>query len=273
MKSLISVLQEQIKYFYLIRRLSLYELKSSNKSNYLGTAWEVLNPLIQILIFWFVFGYGIRQRAGIEVAEGMVVPFLQWMVPGFILWFFFFQSTIQASKSIYSRLRMLSRMSFPMSVIPNIAIFSQFYIHAALFIITVIILNLSGYYVNIYYLQIVYFIFATFMFTYALALIMSTLATIVRDVQMFLQATLRMVLYLSPILWTITTLPEPVQTIMKINPLFYLIEGYRSGLLGLGWYFIDQWQYTLYFWSLTFILFLIGASIHMKFRRHFIDFL
>ncbi|MDQ0254503.1 teichoic acid transport system permease protein [Evansella vedderi] len=273
MKSVFTVIGEQIKHFYLIRRLSIYEMKSSNNNNYLGMAWEVIHPLIQVVIYWFVFGYGIRQREPIEVADGMLVPFLQWMLPGIIVWFFFYQSTIQGSKSIYSKLGMLSKMNFPMSVIPNIVIFSQFYIHIIMLAITFLVLNISGYFVSIYYLQLVYFIFATFAFTFALALITSTLSTIVRDVHMLLNATLRMVLYLSPILWTISTLPESVQIIMKINPLYYIIEGYRSAFLGLGWYFIEQWQYTLYFWGVTLLLLTIGASIHIKFRRHFIDFL
>lgn len=273
MSSAITVIKEQVKYFYLIRRLSLYELISSNKNNYLGMAWELINPLIQVAIYWFVFGFGIRQRAAIELKQGLEVPFLQWMLVGIIIWFFFYQSTIQASKSIYSRLRMLSKMNFPMSVIPNFIIFSRFYVHLAMIMFTIIILVITGYPVNLYYIQIPYFILAAFAFTYSLALITSTLSTIVRDVHMFLAATLRMLLYLSPILWTISSLPDAIEVVLKVNPLHYLIEGYRAGFFGLGWYFIENWQYTLYFWVLTTILFFIGSSLHVKFRRHFIDFL
>src|SRR5690606_20186007 len=129
--------------------------KSKNKNNYLGMAWEVINPVIQILIYWFVFG-SIRQRADIEVAPGKDVPFILWLICGFILWVFFYQSTIQGSKSIYTRLRMLSKMNFPMSVIPNIVIFSQFYIHMALLLIALIIFQLSGYFISIYFIQLVY---------------------------------------------------------------------------------------------------------------------
>ncbi|MCF6410120.1 ABC transporter permease [Pseudalkalibacillus salsuginis] len=274
MKSVITVIKEQIEHFYLVRRLSLYELKSSNSNNYLGMAWELINPLIQVAIYWFVFGYGIRKRADITLENGLEVPFLQWMLAGIIIWFFFYQSTIKGSKSIYTRLRMLSKMNFPMSVIPNYIIFSQFYIHAALGIITILVMQFSGFPINIYYLQFIYFIFATFMFIFALALVTSTLATIIRDVQMFLQATLRMLLYLSPILWQVSSIDnEFIQLVMKINPLYYLIEGYRAGFFGIGWYFIENWEYTLYFWAVTGMLLIIGSTIHVKFRRHFIDFL
>lgn len=273
MKSALSVISEQVKHFYLVRRLSLYEMKSSNNNNYLGMAWEVLNPLIQIAIYWFVFGYGIRQREPIEMTNGVEVAFLQWMLPGIIVWFFFYQSTIQGSKSIFSRLKMLSKMNFPMSVIPNIVIFSQFYIHLALMIFTFIVLQLSGYYFSIYYLQLIYYTFSAFVFIYALALITSTLSTIIRDVQMLLQATLRLLLYLSAILWPLTMLPENVMTIMKLNPVYYLVEGYRSSFLGTGWFFIEQWELTLLFWAVTIILFVTGSALHIRFRRHFIDFI
>lgn len=272
MKSALIVIKEQFEHFYLTRRLSLYELKSKNKNNYLGMAWEIINPLIQILIYWFVFG-SIRQRADIEIAPGVEVPFIFWLISGFIIWTFFYQATIQGSKSIYSRLRMLSKMNFPMSVIPNIVIFSQFYIHLFLLIITIIIFQIAGFYINIYFFQLIYFMFATFCLIFSIALITSTFSTIIRDVHMFINATLRMLLYLSPILWQMTILDDPLPMIMKLNPLYYLIEGYRAALFGLEWYFIEHWQYTLYFWGLVIVLFLFGSLIHVKFRRHFIDYL
>lgn len=272
MNSIIRVIREQIDHFYLIRRLSLYELKSKNKNNYLGMAWEVINPTIQILIYWFVFG-SIRQRSAVEIAPGEEVPFITWLVAGFILWTFFYQSTIQGSRSIYSRLRMLSKMNFPMSVIPNFVIFSQFYIHLFMLGIAVILLHIFGFYISFYYIQLIYFMFASFALIFAISLITSTLSTIIRDVHMFLNATLRMVLYLSPILWQITILDDPLPTIMKLNPLYYLIEGYRSALFGTEWYFAAHWQYTLYFWVVVGLLLWIGSMLHVRFRRHFIDYL
>lgn len=273
MKSAITVLKEQVGHFYLIRRLSLYELKSQNKNNYLGMAWEIINPAIQILIYWFVFGT-LRKRAPIDIG-GVDVPFFSWLLAGFFLWIFFYQSTIQGSKSIYTRLRMLSKMNFPMSVIPNYVIFSNLYIHIFMITITIVIFQFMGYFANIYYLQLIYFAFAAFCLIFSISLITSTLSTIIRDVHMFLNSTLRMMLYLSGVLWPITLLSDiPIlMNLMKLNPLFYLIEGYRAAFFGVEWYFIEHWQYTLYFWGLVIVLFLFGSMLHVKFRRHFIDYL
>lgn len=273
MKSAINVLKEQFQSFYLIRRLSAYELKSANKSNYLGTAWEVINPIIQILIYWFVFG-SIMHRADIQTSE-QNVPFVAWLVCGFILWTFFYQTVIQGSKSIYTRLGMLSKMNFPMSVIPSIVIFSQLYIHLFLLLFVIIMLNCMGFFISIYYIQLVYYLAATILLVFSISLITSTLSTIIRDVHMLLNAVLRMFLYVSPVLWPIESIIENkvVLFLIKLNPLYYLIEGYRASLISKEWYFVTNWEYTLYFWAVVLVLLLLGSTLHMKFRRHFIDYL
>ena len=273
MKSAIKVIKEQVQYFYLIRRLSIYDIKSKNRNNYLGLAWEILNPSIQILIYWFVFGT-IRDRKPVAIGD-TEVPFFPWLLAAFYLWTFSYQSIIQGSKSIYTRLRMLSKMNFPMSVIPNIVITSNFYIHLVMFAISVILMQFMGFYVNIYYLQFIYFMFAAFCLLFGISLITSSLSTIIRDVHMFLNATLRMLLYLSGVLWPITHLTEfpTLMKVMTLNPIYYLLEGYRASFFGTEWYFIVHWEYTLIFWSIVTVLFLFGAMLHVKFRRHFIDYL
>lgn len=273
MKSIWTVLKEQFRYFYLIRRLSLYELKSKNSDNYLGMAWELINPIFQVAIYWFVFGYGIRNRADMKLTDTLEVPFIYWMLVGMIIWLFFYQAIIQGSKSIYMRIKMLSKMNFSMSIIPNYVVLSRFYIHVGMLMFTILILNLSGYMVNIYYLQLIYYVFALYAFTFSLAFLLSTLSTIIRDIQMFLQATLRMVLYVSPILWNVATMDnEMITVIMRLNPLYYLIEGYRYVFFGLGWHLVENWKLTIYFWLVTIIVFIMGALLHLKFKKHFIDF-
>ncbi|MEC2158530.1 ABC transporter permease [Virgibacillus halodenitrificans] len=273
MKSALTVMREQINNFYLIRRLSLYEIKSKNKNNYLGMTWEIISPSIQILIYWFVFGT-LRNRAPVEV-DGNNIQFFAWLLAGFILWIFFYQSTIQGSKSIYSRLKMLSKMNFPMSIIPNYVIFSQFYVHMFMLGISIIIIQLMGYQFSIYYFQLLYYIFAAFCLVFAISLITSTLSTIIRDIHMLLSSTLRMLLYLSGVLWPITLLKDfdVIMELMKLNPLYYLIEGYRTALFGNSWHFIEQWEYTLLFWGSVLTLYFFGSILHVKFRRHFIDYL
>lgn len=268
MKSAITIIKEQFKYFYLVRRLSMYELRSLTSGNYLGMAWEIINPAIQILIYWFVFGFGIRQRE--PVGD---IPYLQWMFAGILVWFFINQSVMKSSKSIYTKIKMLSKMNFPMSVIPNYVIFSQFYPHLIILGLGMVFLQFLGYPVSIYYIQLPIYIVGMLIFIFSLSLILSTLTTMIRDVQMLLQSLMRMLLYLSPILWPPSLLPESWQTFLKLNPFYYVIEGYRYSLLGEGWYFLENPIYTLYFIGIIVVTFAIGSYLHVKFRNQFIDFL
>jgi teichoic acid transport system permease protein len=268
MKSLIKVIKNHIENFYLIIRLSLFELRSSYKNHYLGMVWEVINPLILIGIYWFVFGFGIR--GGKEV-DG--VDYLPWMLSGITVWFFISQSLLQGSKSIYTRIKTISKMNFPMSVIPSYVITSLFYQHVFLMIIAMIILSFYGYYPTVYIFQLLYFMVANFSLLIAISLVTSTLSAIIRDVQMIVQAVVRVLLYLNPILWTPDTLPSSISALLMANPIYYIIEGYRSSLLGTNWYFIENAEYTAYFWGVVFILFLMGSMLHVKFSKRFVDFL
>src|SRR5690625_2531738 len=195
MKSAVKVLKEQIDNCYLMRRLSIYELTSQNKDNYLGIAWEVINPAIQIIIYWFVFGT-VRHRAPVDVS-GMEVPFFNWLFAAFFLWIFFYQATIEGSKSIYTRLRMLSKMNFPMSVIPNYIIFSKFYVHLFMLIGSIIIFQFRGFYINIYYLQFVYYIFDAFCLFFSISLLYLNLSLIIMDVHMIINLILWIIFILS----------------------------------------------------------------------------
>ncbi|MBH0350447.1 teichoic acid ABC transporter permease [Bacillus thuringiensis serovar muju] len=267
MKAIVTVLKEQIDNLYLIRQLSIYQVKSTNKDNYLGVIWELLNPLIQMGIYWFVFGFAIRGGTGVNG-----IPFVYWLVSGISVWFFVNPATMQASKSIYTRINIISKMNFPMSIIPSHVIMANFYQHIILIGIITIIFLLSGQGISIHYIQLIYYMFATWMLVFSFSLITSTLATIVRDVQMLVQSLMRMLLYLTPILWTPDRLPSMLREFILLNPLCYVVKGYRDAFLGTGWFF-ENITYGFYFWGIVFFMLLIGTSVHVKFRKHFVDYL
>ncbi len=61
------IIREHISNIYLIKRLAEFQMKISNKNNYLGIIWEVLNPFIQILMYWFIFGLGLEAIEALKV--------------------------------------------------------------------------------------------------------------------------------------------------------------------------------------------------------------
>lgn len=266
MRAMTTVIKEQFKNFYLIGRLSAYETKKEYADSQLGMVWVFLNPLLQIAVYWFVFGAGIRK--GHDVNH---IPFLTWMLCGLIPWFYISAAILQGSNSIYARLGTVSKMNFPLSIIPTYVVMSRFYTHLFLIIVLLIEVILTRGISYISFWGLAYFAIANTILLIALSFLTSTLSTMLRDIHLLIQSITRMMLYLTPILWA----PSPhskLVKLMKINPFYYIVEGYRKVILYNDPSYILS-KYSLYFWGVVIVLFIVGAAAHVKFRRQFVDYL
>lgn len=119
MRETVQILKEQVQHFHKITRIARYDQRAAYQSHYLGMVWEVLSPTLQVLILYFVFG--IRMNGAGSMAEG--VPYIVWMLAGVIPWFFISAIIISGANSIYSNVSLVSRVKFPMSILPSITIF------------------------------------------------------------------------------------------------------------------------------------------------------
>ncbi|WP_419895428.1 ABC transporter permease [Macrococcus psychrotolerans] len=266
------VLREQFKNFYLIQRLAQFQIKISTHDNYLGLAWEFINPLIQIGVYYFVFGIGIRGgRADIHG-----VPFILWMLVGISMWFFVNQGILEGTKSISMKYSQVAKMNFPLSTIPSYILMSKFYTHIILLGLIIGICFLSGIKPSIHMLQLLIYIPFVYIFSLSVTMFTSTLGVLVRDVQMAVQALLRVLFYISPILWLPEGTSEKMQIvefIMKLNPVYFLAESYRSAILYHEWYLVEHWKLALYNLGFVLFFFILGSILHVKFRERFSDFI
>ncbi|WP_226618607.1 ABC transporter permease [Cytobacillus firmus] len=267
MKVIQEILKEQLANIYLIFTLARYDIKGKYQLHYLGAAWQYLSPALQILIYWFVFGIGIR---GGQPVDG--VPFIIWLLVGLIPWFFISPSIIQGANSVFTRISLVSKMKFPVSVLPSVTIVSNTFNFIVMLLILGILLVIYGINPGVYILQLPYYLISLFFFLFSITLLFSTISTIVRDFQLVLQSLTRMMLYLTPILWDMSRLPVSLVKILMLNPIFYLIEGFRKTFLGQGWFFNDL-IYMSYFWITCILILYIGALVHMKFRKQFMDYI
>ncbi|MBL4966663.1 teichoic acids export ABC transporter permease subunit TagG [Bacillus halotolerans] len=275
MNALLRILKEQITSFPLILRLAAYETKSKYQMNYLGVLWQFLNPLIQMMAYWFVFGLGIRKSGPVETGAGEV-PFIIWMLAGLIPWFFISPTILDGSNSVFKRIKMVAKMNFPISSLPSVAIVSNLFSYAIMMLIYIIVLLVNGVYPSLHWLQYFYYFFCMMAFMFSFSLFNSTISVLIRDYQFLLQAVTRLLFYMLPVVWDITarlgqTHPELLK-ILKLNPLFYIIKGFRDSMLDGQWFFQDL-KYTIYFWLFTLLVLTVGSILHMKFRDRFVDFL
>lgn len=250
---------------YRLIKLSIYELKVRNSGTWFGFLWNFLNPALQIFVYWFVFAIGLKTSAP---KEGY--SYLIWMIMGIIPWFYISEAMNGSTMAIYSFLDVLKRMRFPVAIVPVKTVLTALLSHIMAMAVVMIIFFASGYSVGIHALDTLYFMFASFVFLMGYAFLASTITVVFKDFQKIMGSVIRLLFYISPVVWAYNDLPESLKFVLKFNPLTYLVEGYRESIL-YNLPFTTHWLQGIYFWCVTLVLLLLGCSLHMRLRKRFMD--
>lgn len=272
MKETWLVLKEQLTNLNIINRLAKYDEKSTFQAHMLGNIWQILDPLINICIYWVVFGiilYGNKPMDG--------HPYISWLLPGYIAWQFMRQEVLGASKSMVNRVQMVSKMQFPVSTIPSMTLANHLINYWWMLGITVLIELKYGVYPAASWLQFFYYFLCMIAFLYSAGLITSTFTVVVRDFHTLLNSVMQLMFWVSGTIFNMNAnsvmLTHPViMKIIQINPFYYIINGMRQAFLGTGWFWQDPKSMVI-FWSIIGLFLLIGSHVHLKFRSRFIDYI
>ncbi|MDU4912110.1 ABC transporter permease [Clostridium baratii] len=265
MSNLVFVLKEHKENWYRIRRLAVYDFIAPLRDTYLGMIWIVLNPLLQISVYWIVFGMGIRNGRPVDGH-----PFLLWMLAGLIPWFYIGSAISGGALCIYNKSQMLTKMKFPSSIIPTYTTLTKLIETIPTIGILFIVYAFYGYKINLYSIQIIYYFFSVTILIIGLSLLNSALVMAIRDINRIITTIVRFLFYLTPILWVPSKGTSFINVIIKLNPFTYIIDGIRESLL-YNKSFIENINGTIYFWGFTIIIFLLGITVHMKLRNKFAD--
>ncbi|HPZ07224.1 MAG TPA: ABC transporter permease [Candidatus Eremiobacteraeota bacterium] len=248
----------------IILELTKKDIQIRYLGSYLGILWAFVNPTISILIFWFVFQVGFKAQPVDNF------PFILWLICGMIPWFFFAESFNGATGSILENKYLVNKVVFRVSLLPIIRILSALFIHLFFILIIFIMFLIYGYIPAIYNLQVLYYLFATIILVTGLSWIASSMVIFIRDLTQVIGVILQFLFWLTPIMWSLKMIPKRLFWIFKLNPLYYIIEGYRDSFIYNIWFW-EHMKLSLYFWSFTIFIFLSGALIFRKLRPHFAD--
>lgn len=246
-------------------RLARYELKTKNNGTVFGFFWNFLNPAFQILVYWFVFSIGLQ-----VTAPRGGYPYIIWMITGVIPWFYISASLQESAVSIYSYRGILKRMYLPLSIVPVKTVLSGFIGHVWAMMVVFVVFFISGSPINPMVYQLPYYMFAMVCFLTGWSLFASAITVVFKDFQKILSSVIRLLFYISPIVWSQESLSDNLQAVLSYNPFGYILLGYRNCIL-YGYSLTVYWKMGIYFWTVTILLFLVGASVHMKFRKKFMD--
>lgn len=250
----------------LIWKLGKNDFKSKYSGNYLGIFWAFVQPVVTVLVYWFVFAV-MRGDWGLD---GNGYPFVLWLIAGIVPWFFFSDALSQGTSALLSYEYLVKKVVFKISILPIIKVISAMFIHLFFVLFALILLACYGYYPDIYSIQIIYFSFCMFMLTLAMSYITCSVVVFFRDLGQIISIALQVGIWITPIMWNIEILPRYLQVVFKLNPVFYIVDGYRMALLDKMWFW-EHFYSTAYFWIFTVVCFLFGALIFKRLKVHFAD--
>ena len=250
----------------LIWKLSRNDFKSKYAGSYMGIVWAFLQPVVTVLVYWFVFTMGGRPTIG---ADGKY-PFVLWLIVGIVPWFFFSDALSQGTSALLSYQFLVKKVVFKISILPIIKIISALFIHLFLIGVTLILLIFSGYYPSLYWLQLPYFIVCEFLLVLGMSYITCSIVVFFRDLGQIISIALQVGVWITPIMWNLNSMSRTWQVIFKLNPVYYIVDGFRMSLLDKMWFW-EHFYSTAYFWIFTVVMFLFGALIFKRLKVHFAD--
>jgi len=266
-----TILKEVLLNLPFIWVFARYQKKSSFDGHKFGALWEYLNPLIQFATWGFVFSV-IRGRGAVEIAEGIYVPFIAWMLVGMTAWRFMNGAAKKGGDSVRRKTKSFSKLQFPLSLLPAIVMASNLSSYLVLLLLTIVVLLISGLTPNIQWLSFLYYFISMLIFTYTLGLFLSTIIARFRDFQNLTKPIWRMLFFFSGPIWRIQEMmPLWFARLMDLTPFSYIITGMRYTFFGAGFFREDWLITTTAFWLVVLSLAISGSHMHLQFRDTLIE--
>jgi lipopolysaccharide transport system permease protein len=236
------------------------DIKIRYRQTLLGGLWAVLQPLIAMLIFTFVF----HRLAGVK-SDGPPYPLFAFA--GLAPWTFFAASVSQSSNSLVANHQLVSKIYFPRVFIPLGAVGAL--LMDLIFSLCLLGLLMIHYHwhltVNVFLLPI--FMLAAVLAAAGCGLILSALNVSFRDIKYAVPFLIQMGIFVTPVIYPIRYIPPRWQVLMGLNPMAGVVLGFRHALLGSD----ASWAVMGVSLSVSVLLFIFGLFIFRRMESRFAD--
>ena len=208
--------------------LAAYEIRSQAAGSVIGLAWAVLQPLLFLAAYWFFLTVlGARHLGGGDVEEEVVV-----LLSGLVVWLFVMRTLSSSLASLTSHAGFVRNVNFPIAVLPYVTVVTRTVDYIVGLVVVLSISAFAGL-ISWHLLLLVPSSIVLFAFLVAAATILGPLAVMVRDLARITQVTLRAGLFLTPVLYLPSAVPDDFEAIIYANPIAYFLSSIRYALTGL----------------------------------------
>jgi lipopolysaccharide transport system permease protein len=261
-------IRELWKYKYLLGMIVLRDFKLFYKQTILGPIWFLIQPLFTAFIFSFVFGY----LAGIGT-DGTPRPLFY--LSGVICWAFFSDCISRTSFVLRDNANLFSKVYFPRMIMPvsNVcSSFIKFIIQASMLGLMLIYYNFTGEFdfePTPFLLLLPVFIIHIAALGFGLGLVISAMTMKYRDLSHLVNFGIQLAMYITPVIYPLSSAPEKYRGIIASNPVTPIMEGIRFALFNKGSFSVSDWAASL---ICTCIVLVSGILIFNRVERTFVDY-
>ena len=249
----------------LIFEMAMRDFRTRYQGSVFGLMWAFIQPLATMAILLLVFRYGLK--AG---AKGGV-SFAAWFFSGVIAWNFF-QDILMINCQVYLEYAYLvKKLNFRLAILPLVKVLSTLMLHVVFIGIVIGIIWITDKPPTLYVLQLFYYTFALAFLGFGLSWLCGSINVFFRDIGQIVGIITQLGFWATPIIWNIEAIPEEYRFLMHLNPVYYIIDGYRKSLVYGEGIWNENPFHALYFWCVAISLFVLAAVVFKKLKPHFAD--
>ena len=243
----------------LLRELVARDLKLRYKRSVLGIAWSLITPLLQLLVFYFLF----QVILSLDINR-----YSSYTLTGLLVWSWFQTSLLQSASAITGNRELIRRPGFPASVLPVVTVTTNF-IHFLLALpILLIALWIDGSSLGLSVASLPILMAVQFALTLGLAYLVAGANVVFADTEHLLGVLLMLFFFLTPIFYDASAVPERFQPFYLLNPLAQLLALYRTALVTGS---SLRWASVLALAVLSAILLPVGYKFFVRVSYRFVD--
>lgn len=256
----------------LIWNLAKNDIKKKFAGSYFGVVWAFVQPVITVLLYWFVFEKGLNSKAT-DLRTGIEIPFVLWLLAGLVPWFYFQEALNGGTGVLVEYSYLVKKVVFQIDMLPVVKMISALFTHLFFVVFAIVLFWLMGYPPDLYTLLVVYYSFCMMALTMGIIYATGAATVFFRDMKEVVAIVLQVGMWVTPIMWnfeTMVQIPEWAKLVLKLNPMYYIVSGYRDALINKTGFWENP-GLTVYFWIVTAVIWLLGTGIFKRLRPHFAD--
>lgn len=265
---MVQFFRELIRNRKLIWELAKADFRKRFVGSYFGVVWMFVQPVVTVLIYFMIFQLGFK-----SVPPVPGVPYVLWLVPGIVPWFFFNEALNAGTSCLQEYHYLVKKVVFNVEVLPVIKLVSCAVVHGIFIAIMVAMFFCWGRLPMAGWIQLVYYSLALSVHILAVTLFTAAVQVFFKDMAQLVSICLQFGMWLTPVMWApamFENFPARLEQLLKLNPVCYIVTGYRDSMLSGNWFWERPTQ-TVYYWGITLLLLFFGLWVFRKLRPHFPD--